>query len=233
MLQDIYYFLTDNYEITLTFETSNAGFIDSEEQKQIMKSFRIKDTVLQSRGIPFTDIPSNSWYEGAVKYVYENNIIKGYNEYTYKPEDKLTRAMLVTVLYRMEGSPEVSGVSKFPDVQDTSEYYYSAVKWATQNGVVSGYDNGRFGPLDYITREQLSVMLNNYCRYKGKYKATATDLLKYKDGEKVSEFAKWGMNWAVGSGVITGTTYGYLNPQGTATRAEAASMIYKYCLNIK
>ena len=169
-----------------------------------------------------------------MEYVHNNNYMSGTTQNkVFSPNDKLTRGMLVTILHRMEGMPYISGTSKFPDVQNTKAYYYSAVKWATQNGIVSGYNNGKFGPDDPITREQLSVMLNNYCRYKGKYKTVNANLTKFKDANKVSEFAKWGMNWAVGSGVITGTTDGYLNPQGTATRAEAASMIYKYCLNIK
>ena len=184
--------------------------------------------------LPYTDVNTSDWYYYAVEYVHNNNYMSGTTQNkVFSPNDKLTRAMLVTILHRMEGSPYVSGTSKFSDVQDTSAYYYVSVKWATANKIVSGYDNGKFGPNDPITREQLAVMLNSYCKYKGKYKSVNANLSQYKDGAKISEFAKWGMNWAVGSGVITGTTDGYLNPQGTATRAEAASMIYKYCLNIK
>ena len=230
---DTYCFKSDNYIYYVYFMSLDRSYLDSAEKQQIYNSFKIKDTVTSSYGLPFTDVSTTAWYRSAVKYVYENNIIKGLNDYTFAPNQNLTRAMLVTILHRMEGSPYVSGTSKFSDVQNTSAYYYVSVKWATANKIVSGYDNGKFGPNDPITREQLAVMLNNYCRYKGKYKATSANLAQYKDGTKVSEFAKWGMNWAVGSGVITGTTDGYLNPQGTATRAEAASMIYKYCLNIK
>ena len=228
-----YGFKSDNYRYIIGFLSYDRSYLTSTEKEQIFNSFKIKDTVTSSYGLPFTDVSTTAWYRSAVKYVYENNIIKGLNDYTFAPNQNLTRAMLVTILHRMEGSPYVSGTSKFSDVQDTSAYYYVSVKWATANKIVSGYDNGKFGPNDPITREQLAVMLNNYCRYKGKYKATTANLSQYKDGAKVSEFAKWGMNWAVGSGVITGTADGYLNPQGTATRAEAASMIYKYCLNIK
>lgn len=224
---------SDNYIYSIIFVADDRAYLTSVQKEQIFKSFKIKDTVSSSYGLPFTDVSTTAWYRSAVKYVYQNNIIKGLNDYTFAPEQNLTRAMLVTILHRMEGSPYVSGTSKFPDVQDTNAYYYVAVKWATRNGIVSGYNNGKFGPNDPITREQLAVMLNNYCKYKGKYKATTADLSQYKDGAKVSNFAKWGMNWAVGSGVITGTKDGYLNPQGTATRAEAASMIYKYCLNVK
>ena len=94
--------------------------------------------------------------------------------------------------------------------------------------------HGNFGPNDPVTREQLAVILNKYCSYKGKYKAVAADFTKFKDANKISSWAKWGMQWAVGTGVITGNaTEGTLNPQGTATRAEVASMLYKYCTKIK
>ncbi len=100
------------------------------------------------------------------------------------------------------------------------------------NKIVSGYSNGKFGPNDPITREQLAVILNQYCSYKGKYKTQQGNLSRFKDGNKVSEFAKWGMQWATGAGVVTGSG-GYINPRGNATRAEVASMLYKYYLNIK
>ena len=167
-----------------------------------------------------------------MKYNYDNNIIKGTNANEFKPDDELTRAMLVTILHRMEGMPYQAGISKFPDVQDTSAYYYVAVKWATANNIVSGYNNGNFGPNDPITREQLAVILNQYCKYKGKYKAVTANFGNFKDSSEISSFAKWGMNWAVGSGIINGSN-GYLNPQGTATRAEAAAMISNYCNIIK
>ena len=189
----------------------------------------VKDTDL-----PYIDVTYDNWYYSAVEFVHNNNYMTGTTpNKVFSPNEKLTRAMLVTILHRMEGQPYQSGTSKFPDVQDTSAYYYVAVKWATANNIVSGYDNGNFGPNDLITREQLAVMLNSYCKYKGEYKSTIADYSKYRDSDKISEFAKWGMNWAVGSGVITGTNEGYLNPQGTATRAEAAAMLCKYCIREK
>ena len=223
-------FLDDNY-----INTNAAG-----NQKAI-EVFKNKNVTLKldnqkqiDVSTVFTDVKKTDWYYTAVQYNYHNMMIRGLNDTTFAPNQTLTRAMLVTILHRMEGMPYVPGLSKFADVQDTSAYYYVAVKWATQNGIVSGYNNGKFGPNDPITREQLAVILNNYCRYKGKYKAVTADLSKFKDADKISDYAIWGMNWAVGSGVITGNaTEGTLNPQGTATRAEAASMLYKYCLNIK
>lgn len=190
----------------------------------------------QGTKLSFKDVPENEWYYSAVKYVYEKKIILGYNTTTFAPNDKITRGMLVTILYRMEGSPKVTIVSKFSDVQNTKEYYYKAVNLAAANNIVSGYSDpknkGKFGPDDKITREQLAVILWKYSRYKGKYKAVKTDFSKFSDSAKISEYAKNGMNWVLGVGVMHGSG-GKLNPQGTATRAEAAAMLSNYCKNVK
>lgn len=151
-------------------------------------------------------------------------------------EKCITRGMLVTILYRMEGSPKVTAVSKFSDVQNTKEYYYNAVNWAVANNIVSGYSDpknkGKFGPDDNITREQLAVILWKYSKYKGKFRVVKTDFSKFTDSAKISEYAKNGMNWVLGVGVMHGSG-GKLNPQGTATRAEAAAMLSNYCKNVK
>ncbi len=182
--------------------------------------------------LSFGDVDSDSWYYDAIKYCVSNKIMSGVNSSTFSPNQKLTRAMLVTMLHNMEGQPYVSGKSKFYDVQDTNQWYYVAIKWASQNNIISGYSNGKFGPNDLITREQFAVILNQYCIYKGKYKTVKADLSKFKDINKISDFAKWGMNWAVGNGIINGSQ-GKLNPINTATRAEAAAMLSNYCKNIK
>ena len=182
--------------------------------------------------IPFVDVEINDWEYTAVRYMWQNEYISGVTSAFFAPNENVTRAMLVTILHNIEGKPYVAGKSKFSDVQNTNEWYYMAVKWAEKNNIVSGYSTGAFGPNDNITREQLAVILNQYCKYKGKYKAVKADYSKFTDSDKISEFAKWGMNWAVGSGVINGSK-GKLNPLGTATRAEVASMIFKYCIRIK
>ena len=207
--------------------------------KATIKVFKNKGVTLKLDNqkkieVPFKDVSKNQWYYAAVQYNYENGMIMGTSANEFKPDDKLTRAMLITILHRMEGMPYQAGTSKFSDVQDTKAYYYVAVKWGVANKIISGYQNGKFGPNDLITREQLAVILNNYCRYKGKYKTVHANYSKFKDSNKISDFAKWGMNWAVGSGVITGNAEtNTLNPQGTATRAETAAMLFKYCINIK
>ena len=179
----------------------------------------------------FTDVKQSDWYYNAIKYVYENKIISGTTETTFAPNNKLTRAMMATILYNMENSPKITNESPFIDVNDSSKWYYDAVVWAAKNKIVSGYSDGRFGPNDYITREQLAIMLYNFAKYKGKDLTKTNDLSAFSDSNKVASYAITQVKWAVGSGVITGTN-GKLNPKGNATRAEAASMIYKYCENI-
>ena len=186
-----------------------------------------------NKQIPFTDVKDTDWFANAVKYVYNNNIIKGYDDTTFAPNDNLTRGQLVTILHRMEGSPAVTGKTEFPDVQDSKQYYYKAVKWATDNKIASGYNTGKFGPEDNITREQLAVILNRYAKYKGKDVSATKDLSEFKDANKISSYAISQMKWAVGAGVITGNADKTLNPQGTATRAEASAMLYKYCIKVK
>jgi len=185
----------------------------------------------------FKDINTNSWYFSAVNFAFLNNILKGYNDTTFAPNDKLTRGMLVTILYRMEGEPAISGKPKFPDVQDSKKYYYKAVKWATDNEIVNGYNNGNFGPTDNIQRQQLAVILNKYAKYKGKDVSKSDDLKSFTDSSQISSYAIKQVKWAVGAGVITGnqdkkTGERTLNPKGDATRAEVAAMMQKYCKNV-
>ena len=143
--------------------------------------------------------------------------------------------MLVTILWRMEGCPTVTKYTDFTDVSRDS-YYYKAVQWAASKGIVSGYGNGRFGPNDSITRQQLAVMLRNYANYKGKNTDSSVSLTSYTDYKDVATWAKTAMQWATKQGVINGSSSGektYLKPTGTATRAQGATMIYNYCLKVK
>ena len=207
------------------------GYISEEYITQVNTK---KDTykVPTDTDLPFEDVDSDEWYYNAIKYSYNNKIIMGYNSTTFAPNDNITRGMLVTILYRMEGSPKVSTTSKFPDVKDSSMYYYKAVNWAASNKIVSGYDTGKFGPDDNITREQLAVILWKYSKYKGKDKDVTADFTKFLDSSKISSYAKKGMNWALGVGVMHGSN-GKLLPQGTATRAEAAAMLSNYSKVVK
>ena len=190
-------------------------------------------TIIVKTKLPFTDVPVDSWFYTAVEYTYKKGIILGTSDTTFNPNTKLTRGMLVTILHRMEGKPTVNVENKFKDVYK-SQYYYDAVKWAASKGIVHGYDNGNFGPDNTITRQDLAVILRNYAQYKGKNINVTADLTTFKDGNIVSDYAKTAMQWAVGKGVITGNSEtNTLTPHATSTRAEAASMLYKYCTKVQ
>lgn len=183
--------------------------------------------------VPFIDTPKSEWYYNAIVFAYNNQIILGESNTTFNPNGKLTRGMLTTILWRMEGAPSSSNGKNFPDVS-SKDYFYSAIKWATSKGVVNGYTNGKFGPNDNITREQLAVMLRNYALYKGKVVNSNSQLKQFKDYKNVSSFALSAMAWAVDNGVISGKSNGtLLDPIGNATRAEVAAMINNYYNNVK
>ena len=227
-----YQFKSDNYAYTVLFMSADQSYLTSQEKNNIFNSFVIKDTVESSYGIPFTDVPSQSWFFSSVKYTYEKGIILGTTKSTFNPNTKLTRGMLVTILHRMEGKPQPTTQNKFSDVSK-SQYYYDAVVWATEKGIVHGYNNGKFGPDSNITRQDLAVMLRNYAQYKGKNVNVTANLNKFKDGNLVSDYAKSAVEWAVGKGVITGNNNGEsLTPHGKATRAETAGMMYNYCTKV-
>lgn len=187
---------------------------------------------VQTTDLSFTDVAPNAWYYNAAKYCSQNNIIMGTSKTTFAPEKKLTRGMVVAILYRMEGEQAVNGASKFPDVQDSSQYYYKAVKWATDKKLVNGYNNGNFGPEDSVLRQDLAIILYNYAKYKEKDITSSKELSEFKDKDSVSDYAVNQVKWAVSSGVITGNSDKTLNPKGTATRAEAAAMFEKYCKRV-
>ena len=178
----------------------------------------------------YTDV-KDTWYTEYVNYCSENGIMTGYTGTSrFGPNDKTTRGQIVTILYRLEGEPSVSGSSSFSDVKNTSKYYYKAVLWANKNGIVTGYGTtGLFMPDKSVTREELVTILYRYAKYDGKYEANDGSLSGFSDGSKVSEYAKDAMKWAIGEGIISGYgSTGLIKPQGTATRAEIATMIYRY-----
>ena len=191
-------------------------------------------TITVKSGVPFTDIKVSAWYFDALKYLYSNKSISGTTATTFSPNQNLSRSMLVTILWNMEGRPNVSGTSKFSDVTNTKAWYYKAIIWASSKGVVNGYKDGTFMPNKDITREETAAILMNYCKYKGKYKASSQSLSSFGDNNLVSPWAKTAMQWAVGNRVVNGTNNGtLLSPNATATRAEAITMIKNYIDRIK
>lgn len=177
--------------------------------------------------VPFTDVKETDWFYDAVGYVYENGLMSGTENNHFSPDVTTTRGMIVTILYRLEGSPTVSAVP-FNDVA-TGEYYANGVCWASENGVVSGYGNNLFGPNDPITREQMATILYRYAQYK-KYKTTTTgDVSSFADGTLVSSYAIKPMNWALDVGLLSGVGNNMLNPTSSATRAQAATILMRFC----
>lgn len=181
--------------------------------------------------LPFRDVPENAWYADAAAYVYKHGLMAGTSATTFAPENVTTRGQIVTILWRMAGSPQVNYLMDFSDV-DPAAYYGEAIRWASAEGVAGGYGNGTFGPDDPITREQLAVMLHRYARYMG-YDVSVgedTNILSYADAFTVSEYAVSALQWACGAGIISGTGDGStLSPQGEATRAQAAVMLQRFC----
>ena len=182
---------------------------------------------------PFTDVHTGDWFYDDVMFVYENGLMIGTSDTTFSPNEAISRAQVAVIFYRMAGSPEVTGESAFTDVVNGpgTAWYYNAVLWAQQNGIVSGYGDDTFRPNDNITREQLAVIFYNYARYKG-YDVSATDDLSgFTDAGDVSGWAQEAVQWAVGSSLLNGKGNGILDPKGTATRAEVAAMLCSFIEN--
>ena len=177
--------------------------------------------------LPFVDVPDGAWYEDAVSDVYEKDIMLGISEDRFGPELTTTRAMIVTILYRMEGAPAVTGASVFPDVP-ADTWYTDAVIWGASNGIVEGYGNGTFGPEDNITREQMATIFHRYAKYKGYDVTGSQDLTGYTDAGQVGSWALPAMEWAVDSGLLTGTSDTTLAPAAFATRAQVATVFMRF-----
>ena len=181
--------------------------------------------------LPFTDVAEHAWYADAAAYVYEHGLMAGTSATTFAPDVTTSRAMIATILWRMAGSPVVNYAMNYTDVAQ-GQWYSEAVRWATSEGVVTGYGNGLFGTNDPITREQLAVMLHRYAQHEGCDVSIGedTNILSYADAFTVSEYAVSALQWACGAGIISGTGDGStLTPQGEATRAQAATVLMRFC----
>lgn len=187
----------------------------------------VPTTPEQPTGLPFTDVQAGAWYADAVKYVFDQGLMSGMSAQEFGPDGQVTRGQVVTILWRLAGSPTVSGKA-FPDVS-ASAWYADAVAWASANGVVSGYENGGFGPGDPVTREQLAAILYRYALISGKDTGKSADLSGYTDSVTISAWAPQALKWAVGSGLISGTGASTLSPRGSATRAQIAVILQNFC----
>lgn len=179
----------------------------------------------------FADVAADAWYADAVQYVYENGMMSGTSETTFSPDLTTTRSMIVTILYRLENEPAVTGTTAFTDVA-ANQYYANAVAWAAQNGIVSGTTATTFAPNNAITREQMAAILYRYAQFKGYDVSVKADLSVYTDAAQVSTYATDAMAWANGAQLITGTNQATLTPAGNATRAQVATILMRFCENI-
>ena len=176
---------------------------------------------------PFTDVSEKDWFYNDAMFVYKNGLMLGTSKTLFSPHGTVTRGMMATILWRMEGSLAPKGENSFTDVE-AGRWYADAITWAAENGIFAGYSMDKFGPDDPITREQLTAIFYRYADYKG-YKLTITgNLDKFEDADKITDYAKTVMQWAVGNGLIKGKSENLLDPQGTATRAEISAMLHRF-----
>lgn len=179
-------------------------------------------------GLPFGDVKSADWFYNDVKYVYEKGMMAGTAADVFAPNATTTRAMIVTILYRLEGSPAVTGTSAFVDVP-AGQWYTDAVNWAAANQIVKGTSATTFAPNDSITREQMAAILYRYAQYKGYDVTKQADLSGYSDNGQVSAYAKDALAWANAAKLINGVTNTTLAPQGNATRAQVSAILHRFC----
>ena len=180
--------------------------------------------------LPFTDVSTSDWFYDDVAFVYENGLFSGTDSRSFSPNASMTRAMLVTVLYRLEGEPAGTGSSSFSDVSSGS-YYEKAVAWAAANGIVTGTGSTSFSPDAKVTREQLAAILYRYAQYKKLGTDAGAKLDSFSDAGNVSGYASEALSWAVSEGLINGAS-GRLMPKGDATRVQVAAILHRFVENV-
>lgn len=218
-----YTFRMANCDVTVTVTLKEEGKTTEDTDKEEDKD----DETTENTDLNFTDVSSSDWFFKGVEYVVDKGIMSGVSENQFDPSGKLTRAMLVQMLYNMESRPACDAENAFIDVP-VGQWYTDAVIWANDAKIVSGMGEGLFAPNMEITREQMVAMLYNYAKYKGYDVTASADLSTFADNASVSAWAQPAMQWAVAEGYISGMGDNQLAPQGTATRAEIASVIMRF-----
>lgn len=219
----------DGNNVSLT-KKSDTQYIFTMPDSKVTVKASFTEITEQPADLPFGDIASSAWYAEAVRYVYENGMMNGTSANTFSPNATTNRAMIVTILYRLENEPAASA-SGFTDVAAGS-YYADAVAWAAANGVVNGVSETSFAPNAPVTREQLAAILYRYAQLKG-YDVTASGSLNgYADASQTSSYAVAAMQWANAEGLISGISSTVLDPHGSATRAQVATILMRFCENI-
>ena len=225
-----------NISVTLTASYSvggggGGGFSFKEDKKEEPKKEDVKEEILAPQIVfdenIFSDVKVSDWHYESVKYVYQNNLMHG-TEKGFEPESKMTRAMLVTVLYRMENPENTTKQSAFADV-NTEDWYAEAVAWAAEAGIVTGVSDGVFAPEKDVTREQMAVIIYRYAQLKGYDVKTQAELTDYADVNDISRWAAEALKWANGTQLINGTSDSTISPKETATRAQVATILMRFC----
>ncbi len=210
--------------------TAGAGYSLKKEENTYTATYVGYGTT-PAQGLPFTDVSKDSPYYDGIKFVYEKGIMKGVTPTTFEPGTAVTRGMLVTLLYRCEGSPAVTGAS-FTDVA-AGRYFTDAVAWAAKNGIVTGFSDGTFRPDAPVSRQQLAVILFRYAGYKGMTAVTLEENLNgFTDESAISGYAISAMNWAVGQGLVNGFSDGSVRPTEGASRAQTATVLMRLLQNV-
>ncbi len=213
--------VTDNGDGTYTFRMPDTGV-------QVTAAFVLdclRDDTCPM--LPFVDASRQAWYHDGVHYCVKHSLMRGLSTTIFAPEDATNRAMVVTILYRLENEPD-AGNSAFVDVP-AGAWYANAVAWAAANGIVDGYTDTVFGPEDPVTREQIAAILYRYAKYKRYDVSRQADLSCYTDDDRVSGYAVAGIRWAVAEGLIEGTSATTLTPTGNSTRAQVATILMRFC----
>lgn len=180
----------------------------------------------------FSDLVLTAWYHDGTHFCIKNGIMNGFSDGTFKPDRNVSRATIVTLLWRWNRAEKISGTVNYNDVSN-SEWYYDAIVWADKNGIVNGYGDGRFGPNDDITREQLAAIFARYAKYVGVDTSAANNLRRFTDKDLISDWAIDSIKWTVGSGLVEGKPGNKIDPLGNATRAESAAMMMRYCTQLE
>lgn len=186
---------------------------------------------LQEQTVVFSDVKKSNWFYEDVKYVQENNLMTGTGESEFSPSSATTRGMIVTILWRVEGKPEISG-KDFEDVSSDA-WYSKAVAWASSNQIVSGYSETTFGPNDTATREQLATIMYRYASYKKCDLSKKAELNKYEDKDDISYYAVESIKWANANGIISGTSETIISPKDDVQRCQVAAILKRFCENFK
>ena len=175
----------------------------------------------------FSDVKKTDWYFDSVCYAEQNRLFLGVSDTEFAPNELLTRAMFITILYRADGRPQTNNMLKFDDVAEDA-YYADAVCWASENGIITGVSDGKFAPDQNMTREEIAAVMSRYADYKGIHTASQGDLTVFADADAVSGWARESVAWAVDYGLLSGKENNLLDPRGDTTRAEAAAILKRF-----